>query len=642
MRTKYKFILLTIIACLASIYIYNTVDRVNPVKYVSTLTEEQVTIDQELLNDTNYTFENPKIILNPYKISPLSALIIFETKDYTSPTITIKGKDDKTTITNTFKANTIHYIPVYGLYPDTNNEVILNVNGVEKTLYIKTDKLPEDFILPTSVVADKNELDNDLYFMSPSSKGYTAAYDINGDVRWYLNIKVTWDIERLDNGHLLLSTNRLINVPYYNTGLYEMDLLGKIYFEYSLEGGYHHDVVELPNNNLLVASDKFEHETVEDYIVEIDRNTGKIVKEIDLKEILPVDQGTNYDYSVEYDWFHNNSVWYDEATDSITLSGRHQDIVINIDYSTLQINYIIGDPTNWKEDYLKYFLTPIGSTEFEWQYAQHAAMILPNGDVFVFDNGNNKTKTGENAVPANESYSRGVIYRVDKNNMTIEQIWQYGKELGSKFYSPYISDVDYIENNHYIVHSGGHSELKGNTLNTPAGLGNVDKLTSTTIEIKNNREIFNLVLPTNIYRTEKLSAYANDVFYPTSSIRLGDMGETKTDDNVSIFFKTTDLKDLEKYDIQITKEIDRLVVTGTFDKSDNVDIILDNVFSKNTYHMIISKKPYTSMCVDLYNEESTEGIKVTKYITDKGLSGKKYIYLKINGKVYDLNEYIIY
>ena len=118
-------------------------------------------------------------------------------------------------------------------------------------------------------------------------------------------------------------------------------------------------------------------------------------------------------------------------------------------------------------------------------------MILPNGDVFIFDNGNNKTKTGENAVPANESYSRGVIYRVDKTNMTIEQIWQYGKELGSKFYSPYISDVDYIDNNHYIVHSGGHSELDGNTLNTPAGLGKVDKLTSTTVEIKNNKEIFN-------------------------------------------------------------------------------------------------------------------------------------------------------
>lgn len=59
-----------------------------------------------------------------------------------------------------------------------------------------------------------------------------------------------------------------------------MDMLGKIYVEYSLPGGYHHDYYEMPNGNLLVASDDFNSGkgTVEDYIVELDRETGKIVK----------------------------------------------------------------------------------------------------------------------------------------------------------------------------------------------------------------------------------------------------------------------------------------------------------------------------------------------------------------------------
>lgn len=39
---------------------------------------------------------------------------------------------------------------------------------------------------------------------SPSSTGYTAAYDINGDVRWYLSFNAIWDIEKLKNGHLLV------------------------------------------------------------------------------------------------------------------------------------------------------------------------------------------------------------------------------------------------------------------------------------------------------------------------------------------------------------------------------------------------------------------------------------------------------
>ena len=55
------------------------------------------------------------------------------------------------------------------------------------------------------------------------------------------------------------------------TGLYEMNLLGKIITEFSMEGGYHHDYYELENGNLLVASDEFNNDdgTVEDYIVEL-------------------------------------------------------------------------------------------------------------------------------------------------------------------------------------------------------------------------------------------------------------------------------------------------------------------------------------------------------------------------------------
>ena len=103
----------------------------------------------------------------------------------------------------------------------------------------------------------------------------------------------------------------------------------------------------MPNGNLLVSSDDFNNEdgTVEDYIVELDRETGEEVKHFDLKNILPMEEGKSENWS-SYDWFHNNSVWYDEATNSITLSGRHQDAVVNIDYETGELNWIIGDSTN--------------------------------------------------------------------------------------------------------------------------------------------------------------------------------------------------------------------------------------------------------------------------------------------------------
>ena len=643
MKTKYKFFILIVIACLCSIYIYYFCEKAKSVASNPSIITQQRKIESTTLASSNYTFDDPKVILNPYGISPLTALIVFETKDLTTPVIKVVGKDENTTITNTFKPGKVHYIPVYGLYPDKDNEVILTVNGESKTIHIKTEALPKDFILPTSVKADKNELHNEMYFVTPSSNGYTAAYDVNGDVRWYLTEKFIWDIQRLSNGHIMLSTNRLINNPYYMTGLDEMDLLGKIYYEYNLPGGYHHDVFEMPNGDLLVASDNFKNGTVEDYVVQIDRDTGDIVKTIDLTKILPTEEGNNEDYSTEYDWFHNNSIWYDEKTNSITLSGRHKDAIVNIDYDTEELNWIIGDPTNWSKDMQKYFFVPTKDT-FTWQYAQHAAMILPNGNVFVFDNGNNKSKTKDKSIDANKNYSRGVIFNINTSNMTIGETWEYGKELGSSFYSPYISDVDYLGTNHYIVHSGGHSEYEGSVNNEPAGLTKYDTLKSTTVELLNDKEIFKMELPTNTYRVEKLSLYANDIFTISKGVSLGTLGVTETVKNNTILSFNKDGEDIiEKYNLKFTKEEDRLIVTGKFLKSDEVYIILDNVFSKKTYNMVISKKPYTAMCVDLFTKDEEEnGITVTKYINDINLAGKYYIFMKINGKIYDFNLYVDY
>ena len=61
----------------------------------------------------------------------------------------------------------------------------------------------------------------------------------------------------------------------------------------------------------------------------------------------------------------------------------------------------------------------------------------------------------------------------------------------------------------------------------------------------------------------------------------------------------------------------------------------------HTYEVTISKKPYTALCVDIFTEEETEnGIVVTKYINQEGLSGKYSIYLKINGILYNTGKYV--
>lgn len=588
-----------------------------------------------------YTIDEPNIILNPYEISPLTALVMFETNDYVSPTVTVVGKSEKTTYTHTFKESKTHYLEILGLYPDYNNEVIISYGDVSKKIYIQTGKLPNNFVMPSSIYKDEDKLDNELYFYTPSSIGYTCAYDINGDVRWYLTESFIWEINRLRNGNLLLSTDKLVNNPYYTTGLYEMNMLGKIYFEYNIDGGYHHDYYEMPNGNILVLSNNFANGTVEDYIVELDLRDGSIVKKFDLTDILPMNEGES-ENSTTYDWFHNNSVWYDEKSNSITLSGRHMDAVINISYDTGKLNWIIGDSTNYSSEWQKYFFKPIGDN-FEWQWSQHSAKITPDGYVFIFDNGNNKSKIKENYVDASNSYSRGVMYKIDTKNMTIEQIWEYGKERGSDFYSPYISNVLYLEENHFVVHSGGIVKVNGIPSNYPAGLSNEEvSLKSDTVELLNNEVIYELILPTNNYRVRKMEMYSNSEYKQGVGVRLGSVSKTEESNKHTIIVKSKDIdNNYNKHNITFDKEVNRLVFSGTFLKDDKVKIILDKFLGKKEYDVIIRKRPYTAMCVDIFTkEEEKDGIKVTKYINNTGLKGKYLIYVSINGTIYKTNKYV--
>lgn len=591
---------------------------------------------------TGHTLDNPNIILNPYGNSPLTALIIFESETPGTPKITVEGIDELTTIHGEGEFGTEHYVPVYGLYADKENKVIIELNGETNEFMIETEPLNEDLFEPVKTYANKDKLTNDFYFFSPSSKGsLPSAYDVNGDVRWYLTDQLSWDISKLNNGRLLLSTERLVNPPYYNTGLYEIDLLGKVYKEYSLPGGYHHDFYELENGNLLIATNYFDNYirgTVEDLVVEVDRKTGEIIKTWDLKDILPKNNGKSENWT-EYDWFHNNSIWYDEKENVIVLSGRHQDAVIAIDYDSGELQWVIGDSTNWDEEYKKYFFTPVaGQDNFEWQWSQHSATITPEGYIFLLDNGNNKSKIKEKYVPASESYTRGVMYDIDTKNMTIKQIWQYGKERGYKFYSPYISNVDYFDKNHYMVHSGGIVYADGKISNRPAGFDDDVDLYSTTVELLDDEVIFEMTLPTNMYRARKMNIYENSHFELTQGERLGTLGETKIDKtytgNIGKSIKPDDT--YYSHDIKITNEEDRLSMNAKFTKGDKVELILsDNGFHK-VYNVIVDSKPYTALCIDVYSTEETKStIEINKYINKEGLNGKNSIYLRINDVLYN-------
>ncbi|MCD6482454.1 MAG: aryl-sulfate sulfotransferase, partial [Candidatus Izimaplasma sp.] len=530
----------------------------------------------------NYTAENPYFILDPYKISPLSGLIIFETEKTVSYKIVVLGKTNEGNMEFTSPATKSHFIPVYGLYAGHYNTIKLyeiidnNDETLVSTISVLTKQLPNDILLPTVTDTTYEYFGKNLMLLMPALGTLPVAYDYNGDIRWYLTSNLTWAPTVLENGHLLLGTDKLLASPYYTTGLYEIDYLGKIYTEYILPGGYHHDVYEMSNGNFLVGTSDFEG-TVEDKVVEIDRITGEIVKSWDISDYIPMTEGKSEMWTMD-DWYHNNSISYDENTDSIILSGRHQDIIISIGYSSNKLNWIIGDPTNWSSELVQeYFFIPQGD-DFEWSYGQHSATVLENGDIFLFDNGNNRSKLRDLDVQAKDNYSRGVIYSYNTFTMKITQKYQFGKELGEDFYSPYISNVFYYSEGNYLIHSGGHSEVDNDILNIPPVLSeNFTNalLNSITIEVLNDEIVYRLEVPSNFYRAKKIMLYTNKTtFIVGSAAILGNYEITNTVDEdfktVYNFFVTVP----KKYDLDLQKQSDRLIISGVFNKYEDVYAVL--------------------------------------------------------------------
>ncbi len=579
MKKALKYVFLVLFAALASIGIYEFIEANEPVETEGNILVYQDDLEKSFLADTDYTIDEPKVILNPYGNSPLTALIIFETNDLTTPTITIKGKDGAEDITHTFIPNKVHILPVYGLYADYENEVVINVSEKEKTIKIKTEALPKDFI---KADITENDLKNgQFYFTTPEDKNYTVAYDNDGEVRWYLTGDYKWEVQRLNNGHLLISSDKLVNLPYYSKGLMEIDLLGKIYYQYDIPNGYHHSVIEMPSGNFLVASNNFKDGTVEDYIIEIDRNSGEIVKEINLHKL----QNNNKE-----NWLGINSLNYDSKTNSITFSGENGNMLANIDYKSGEINWLIADKNNVPEKYQKYLLN---TEDIVMPNHPQSLEILNNGSLAFIN-------TKDDGIYL-------TIYNIDTKNKSVEMVSE--DKLDDEALDANITITD--ENN-YVLTAGSY------------------------FKEKNNDKTFTIDTDTDLYNTAKLDLYANDTYTSGAGTKLGSLGITETSKDISVLFHKSDETVIDKYNLSFVKEADRLVVTGTFKKSDDVQIILDNFLTKRTYDMVISDTPYEN------NNNKNEEVTVSKYINSDDIYGKFYIYIRINDVNYKLWKYVTF
>ena len=188
---------------------------------------------------------------------------------------------------------------------------------------------------------------------------------------------------------------------------------------------------------------------------------GKTMSAQDLAEMDKSDHfGDITGVGIGRNWAHVNSVDYDPTDDSIIISSRHQSAIIKIGRDK-KVKWILGAPDGWKAAWKDKVLTPVDkngkkltcemgkceNTDFDWTWTQHTAFRIDEKSdkrfvyVTAFDNGDGR---GLEQPPLPDmKYSRAVVFKIDQQKKTVEQVWEYGKEKGHDWYSPVTSLTQY-------------------------------------------------------------------------------------------------------------------------------------------------------------------------------------------------------
>ncbi len=450
-----------------------------------------------------------------------------------------------------------HDLTIMGLRPDRTYSLSVVAQTLDNFTIdvpvpaeIVMPPLPDDFPSIEILLLDPDAISARYTLLDARRKDRSAAYviilDDAGEVVWYYKPGVQSETDRLDSGNYLIldAGSGLIT---------ELDDGGREIVSYhsaqSSPGtetsiavdanAFHHDVVKIESEGRYLTSIRDDSRQVENFpidefdasitgtvnvrdepILEFDED-GNIVARWDFLDMLkPTRIGYNGTRGLpnQADWVHINAVEYDARNDLILASARHQDAVVAFSRETGELRWILGPPENW-EGFEEYLLTPTGE-EFAWPYHMHAPEITPSGSILLFDNANNRASpfTGEPIVPADANWSRAVEYVVDSDELTIEQVWEWGlEEAGEALYAPFVGDADRLfRRNNTLITFGGlcfENGVPSQNLRICRSSGRVIEVDTST-----NEKVLDIAIddtdPTStgylVYRSERMfSLYTN-------------------------------------------------------------------------------------------------------------------------------------
>lgn len=283
-----------------------------------------------------------EIIVNPYKIAPLTAIIKNGGYEITEATVRIVPKKDGQEIKYKVSRKqllTHAGIPVFGLYADYNNKVEVSYT---RKFHGKTEKISETYTIytapvyhevsgnptlshnmfETKVVKMDPKFSDRLYLVNNLMQQYAKAtrmvwnnpmggamewnfypmnaiIDTKGEVRWYMHVEPIYDVEQMYRSGVMMGFQQDEdgNITWgYGQRYVKYDLMGREIYNRRLPVGYidfSHSLDNAQNGHTFIRAasadlrraDNKRVRTVRDVIVEVDGN-GQVVDEWRLWEIL--------------------------------------------------------------------------------------------------------------------------------------------------------------------------------------------------------------------------------------------------------------------------------------------------------------------------------------------------------------------
>lgn len=625
MKKKISMCVLLLILLLFMIYVFNSrnnyIDDNMITNYsISKLLVEQEKINDEIKNISNsnkYNFDNPKVMVNPFKISPLTALIIFNTDVDTSINVNVNNEYYFET-----EVSTNHLIPIYGLYENKRNIVTLKQRNMdEKIIEIITDKSSN--INELNVIKTRSGCVNDLYFMTSPVGTSASAYDKNGNLKWYLTEKFTMDFEWLDNGHFLVGIKES-DVSDRKIGFVEMDYLGKIYNYYVLEHGYEFEFQALKNGNYMLCGGDSAIFYDKAWIYEIDKN-GNVVSHLDLYDVF-TSVNPDFDKSKLNYKMIRNAFYYNEDTKEIVISLRGLNSVVSINYETKEINYIFAPKGIYSDKFDKYM---VDLKSGRYPLGIHSVFMTEDGYIGFINNGYDRFNGFEvggidDVSHYKDCYSSVELYDIKDKKANLVWSFDADKKLFTHQYGSFniygntklINFGWTLKDEYRKKEDATLSESEKNTDNTYAKIFEINE---------EDKIIFEATIEDGKYRIFKHSLYLDiiDDFDYSSSNFYNTFLPSKVE-----IIRTKSIEDkLNKaylFENNITFTKYSLDTDFIFDTYDSVEILL--VDNNNSYKV-------------KYKEENK---KVIKNLNIDLKKGEYALYLIINDIYFKTNVKVVY